>query len=41
VKKNGILNPALNAGLSRLGEGHLVVIADCSLPLPPRGRWRT
>jgi D-ribose pyranase len=37
VKKNGILNPALNAGLSRLGEGHLVVIADCGLPLPADG----
>jgi D-ribose pyranase len=37
MKKNGILNPALNAGLSRLGHGHLVVIADCGLPLPPGG----
>ncbi|WP_336713724.1 D-ribose pyranase [Arthrobacter sp. USHLN218] len=37
MKKNGILNPALNAGLSRLGEGHLVVIADCGLPLPANG----
>ncbi|EMY32446.1 D-ribose pyranase [Arthrobacter crystallopoietes BAB-32] len=37
MKKNGILNPALNAGLSRLGEGHLVVIADCGLPLPADG----
>jgi D-ribose pyranase len=37
VKKTGILNPALNAGLSRLGHGHLVVIADCGLPLPAAG----
>lgn len=37
MKRNGILNPALNAGLSRLGEGHLVVIADCGLPLPASG----
>lgn len=34
TKKNGILNPALAAGLARLGHGHLVVIADYGLPLP-------
>jgi D-ribose pyranase len=35
VKKSGILNAELNAGLSRLGHGDLVVVADCGLPIPP------
>ncbi|WP_422935170.1 D-ribose pyranase [Sinomonas sp. P47F7] len=34
MKKHGILNPHLNAGLARLGHGDLLVIADCGLPLP-------
>lgn len=35
MKKTGILNAELNAGLSRLGHGDLVVVADCGLPIPP------
>ncbi|PYY48855.1 D-ribose pyranase [Curtobacterium sp. MCBD17_023] len=35
MKKGGILNAELNAGLSRLGHGDLVVVADCGLPIPP------
>jgi D-ribose pyranase len=35
VKRAGILNAELNAGLSRLGHGDLVVVADCGLPVPP------
>jgi D-ribose pyranase len=35
VKRAGILNAELNAGLSRLGHGDLVVVADCGLPIPP------
>lgn len=34
MKKAGITNPALSAALAALGHGHLVVIADCGLPLP-------
>lgn len=34
MKKNGILNGPLNGALCALGHGHLVVIADCGLPLP-------
>jgi D-ribose pyranase len=34
MKKNGILNAALNAQISRLGHGDLVVVADCGLPIP-------
>ncbi|WP_028280841.1 D-ribose pyranase [Arthrobacter sp. H5] len=34
MKKNGLLNGPLNAALGGLGHGHLVVIADCGLPLP-------
>lgn len=34
MKKNGILNGPLNGALGALGHGHLVVIADCGLPLP-------
>ncbi|QGF23920.1 D-ribose pyranase [Raineyella fluvialis] len=34
MKKQGILNPALAAGLARLGHTQQVVIADCGLPLP-------
>ncbi|ARC58296.1 D-ribose pyranase [Frondihabitans sp. 762G35] len=35
MKRAGILNASLNAGLSRLGHGDLVVVADCGLPVPP------
>ena len=34
MKKNGILNGPLNARLSTLGHGHLVMITDCGMPLP-------
>lgn len=34
MKKNGILNSALNAAISALGHGDLVVVADCGLPIP-------
>lgn len=34
MKKHGILNPALAAGLARLGHTQTVVITDCGLPLP-------
>lgn len=34
TRKQGVLNPALAAGLARLGHGHLVVVADYGLPLP-------
>ncbi len=34
MKKHGILNRPLNAALGGLGHGHLVVIADCGMPLP-------
>lgn len=34
MKKSGIINAALSGALATLGHGHLVVIADCGLPLP-------
>ncbi|GAB3550767.1 D-ribose pyranase [Arthrobacter tumbae] len=34
MKKNGILNGPVNARLSTLGHGHLVMITDCGMPLP-------
>lgn len=34
MKKSGILNADLNAAISRLGHGDLVVVADCGLPAP-------
>lgn len=34
MKKSGILNAALNTGISKLGHGDLVVVADCGLPIP-------
>ncbi|WP_265521475.1 D-ribose pyranase [Oerskovia flava] len=34
MRRTGVLNPALAEGLARLGHGHLVVVADCGLPLP-------
>ena len=32
--KHGILNSHLSGALARLGHTHLVVVADCGLPLP-------
>lgn len=34
MKKNGILNPALAAGLARLGHLDTVLITDCGTPIP-------
>lgn len=34
MKKQGILNGPINARLSALGHGHLVIITDCGMPLP-------
>lgn len=34
MKKHGILNAELNAAISTLGHGDLVVVADCGLPIP-------
>lgn len=34
MKKTGILNGPVNARLSTLGHGHLVMITDCGMPLP-------
>lgn len=34
MKKRGILNAELNAAISSLGHGDLVVVADCGLPVP-------
>ncbi len=34
MKKSGIINAPLNGALASLGHGHLVVIADCGLPVP-------
>ncbi|GIG25104.1 RbsD/FucU domain-containing protein [Cellulomonas denverensis] len=38
MKRSGILNPALAAGIARLGHGHLVAIVDCGTPLPRDAR---
>ncbi|MHA7287569.1 D-ribose pyranase [Arthrobacter sp. MDT3-44] len=34
MKKTGIINAPLSGALATLGHGHLVVIADCGLPVP-------
>ncbi len=34
MKKYGILNPALNGALSRLGHTDLVFVVDCGMPIP-------
>ncbi|WP_104167082.1 D-ribose pyranase [Arthrobacter sp. SX1312] len=34
MKKAGIINGPLSGALATLGHGHLVVIADCGLPVP-------
>lgn len=34
MKRSGILNGPVNARLSMLGHGHLVMITDCGMPLP-------
>ena len=38
MKRSGVLNPDLAAGLARLGHGHLVLVVDCGMPLPPEAR---
>jgi D-ribose pyranase len=35
MKKDGILNASLNAAISHLGHGDMVVVADCGMPIPP------
>jgi len=34
VKRTGILNADLNAALSRLGHGDIVLVGDCGMPAP-------
>ncbi|MDQ0822604.1 D-ribose pyranase [Arthrobacter sp. V4I6] len=34
MKRGGILHAELNAALSRLGHGDLVLLADCGMPAP-------
>lgn len=34
MKRGGILNAELNAAVSRLGHGDLVLVADCGMPAP-------
>lgn len=34
MKRTGILNADLNAALSRLGHGDVVLVADCGMPAP-------
>lgn len=34
MKRRGILNAGLNAAVSRLGHGDLVMLADCGMPAP-------
>ena len=34
MKRSGLLNAPVNARISTLGHGHLVVITDCGMPLP-------
>lgn len=34
MKRTGILNADLNAALSRLGHGDIVLVADCGMPAP-------
>ena len=38
MRRGGILNPDLAAGLARLGHGHLVLVVDCGTPIPPGAR---
>jgi D-ribose pyranase len=35
MKKSGILNAELSAGISRIGHTDTFVVADCGLPVPP------
>jgi len=35
MKKRGILNSELNAAISLLGHGDIIIVADCGLPIPP------
>lgn len=34
MKRHGILHAELNAALSRLGHGDLILLADCGMPAP-------
>lgn len=34
MKKQGILNAELNAAISLLGHGDIIIVADCGLPIP-------
>ncbi len=34
MKRSGILNADLNAAISRLGHGDIVLVADCGMPAP-------
>ncbi len=34
MKRHGLLNPALNAAIARLGHTDTFVVADCGLPIP-------
>ena len=34
MKRTGILNADLNAALSRLGHGDIVLVGDCGMPAP-------
>lgn len=34
MKRSGLLNPALNAAIARLGHTDTFVVADCGLPVP-------
>ena len=34
MKKRGILNSQLNAAISLLGHGDVIIVADCGLPIP-------
>ena len=38
MKRTGLLNPDLAAGVARLGHGHLVLVVDCGTPIPPGAR---
>lgn len=38
MRRAGVLNPELAAGLARLGHGHLVAVVDCGTPLPRDAR---
>ena len=35
MKRSGVINAALSAGLASLGHTDLVVVGDCGMPRPP------